>query len=79
MGTKIDTPTDQHFIPAAVFSTTCLKHEASRGEPCFEIPAGASRVNHYGICNTRAIQAGYDGKIDPRSMAMPPKRNKQAA
>lgn len=49
--------------------TTCEKHKAEKGEPCYHIRYNEKR-NAYGpaICGSRVIKAGFNGQIHPSSL-----------
>lgn len=59
----------QH-LHRAVDATTCKKHKADVGMPCWVLPSNNVFTNnlHYAICGSRIRSAGYVGKISEDSM-----------
>ena len=47
-------------IREIVAETSCKRHEAPAGTPCFELRMDSQEGYYAGICNTRAIKI-YDG------------------
>lgn len=53
----------------AIGSTTCGKHKADIGMPCWVLPNSKDVDKfHYGICGKRILKAGFIGKVSPQSM-----------
>lgn len=63
-------------IHEIVDKTACPFHGATKGTPCYKIhydvaiegPNGRQTYG-FGICNSRVISAGYNGKITAASLA----------
>lgn len=57
-------------IAGAIDRTTCTKHDAPKGIPCWSLPKNvAGDLGHYAsICGTRIKRAGFIGQISPQSM-----------
>lgn len=49
--------------------TTCRKHKAQEGDPCFVIDPGTSphKDSLFAACGARVKRAGYNGKISATS------------
>lgn len=58
-----DEPTTELFLPNIVATTSCSRHGAHGGEYCFSFGALNDRKVVGGICNQRALKAGYNGEI----------------
>lgn len=56
------------FIIKALLITKCESHRAGFLQPCFEIHAHTSNKVLRGICNNRAMDAGYFGRISRHAM-----------
>lgn len=64
---------DGKRIESIINSTACGKHQADRGVACWSV---ATRIvesdfsERYGlaVCGRRIKKAGFNGKIDPRSL-----------
>lgn len=67
-----DGPTTDLHIPDVLSRSTCYEHDALAGVPCYMIPNESDYGYHIGICNKRAIAAGKNGIIDPRSLTRKP-------
>lgn len=54
----------------AVGTTTCKKHKADVGMPCWVLPSNNVFTNmfHYAICGSRIRSAGFVGKVSADSM-----------
>lgn len=63
-----DTPSTDLFVDKVIDFTACDRHDAKEGYPCFWATAYTSDNTIQGICNTRALRAGYNGYINPRSL-----------
>lgn len=46
----------------------CEKHDAPIGQACFRHIQQTSNYYVFGICNSRAKKAGFNGEIDPKSL-----------
>lgn len=46
----------------------CHRHGVPQGVPCFHIDAENSRGYYAGVCNRRVTTAGFNGKIDEKSI-----------
>jgi hypothetical protein len=64
-----EAPTRDLYLPRVIESTPCTKHSAEKGEPCFRFEAAENDSVHTGICNSRAIRAGMNGRIHPMSLS----------
>lgn len=62
-----DEPTTELYIPKIVERLGCAKHNAAPRKPCFVIPTLAGQYL-MAVCNTRAVSAGCNHPIDPRSL-----------
>lgn len=49
-------------------TTSCEKHDAKFGYPCYRILNKVTGKEHWGICNKRAIRAGRNGKVRAESL-----------
>ena len=60
---------DGQHIHGVIGSTTCGKHKADVGMPCWVLPNSKNvDIFHYGICGKRIAKAGFNGKITPASL-----------
>lgn len=64
----VDAPTTELFLPNIVATTSCGRHGARGGEYCFTYGALDSNKVVGGICNKRALKAGFNGEIKPGSL-----------
>lgn len=55
-------------LPIAIVSVPCAKHDMTIGEPCYIVESYISRKWYVGVCNDRAVKAGFYGKISPASL-----------
>lgn len=62
-----EAPTTELYMDK-VLNITCLRHNAIQGVPCFHIPKKDGYGYHPAVCNKRAIIAGFNAPIDPRSL-----------
>lgn len=62
-----DTQTDELFIPAVIDRIRCGPHGKDTTQPCWWVPSLASGYLP-AICNARALRAGYQGDINPKSL-----------
>lgn len=60
---------DGRHIETVVWANECKRHNVGRGEPCFVSYTGADEMIS-GVCGKRIKKAGFNGKIDPRSLSM---------
>lgn len=60
--------TGQH-IHETINTTSCSKHKASPGKPCWYIYSISSKLPLTAICGRRARAAGHVGKISAQSMS----------
>ncbi len=60
---------DNHpnWLPSLIDREACDKHKVPLGTPCFHVKTVAGKVLP-GICNLRARNAGFTGKIDNKSL-----------
>lgn len=68
-------PTTDLFMSQVIVSTTCIKHNADETQPCFKhwpLTDDQGLPMIWGICNHRAIKAGFNGTIDPKSLTRRP-------
>lgn len=67
---------DGRHIVNAMERTSCKKHDAPKGVPCWtlskNVKGGFGR--YAAICGTRIRKAGYNGQISPSSMQRSPAR-----
>lgn len=59
--------------------TSCSKHDAWSGEPCWSLPAGHGRGETIAVCNDRARRAGMTGYISKHAMRVAPSDRKLQA
>lgn len=64
----VDAPTTELFLPNIIATTSCGRHDAHGGEYCFTYDALDSDKVVGGICNKRALKAGFNGEIKPSSL-----------
>lgn len=68
-----DEPTTETYIPTILDRTDCTKHNALLGMPCWYIP---KRFGYYaGICNARAVAAGFNHEISASSVVRSKKKS----
>jgi hypothetical protein len=70
--------TGEH-IDDIVDQTSCDKHNATQGVPCFQVKYGSGFAKGEfgpGVCGSRIKKAGYNGKIDPSSLRQKPSKAK---
>ena len=65
--------TQELFIDTIVSRQPCKKHKRDIGKPCYAMWSARGKLL-MGICNARAKLAGFNGKIDPRSLRISPPR-----
>jgi hypothetical protein len=60
---------DGKHLEQVLNETTCKKHKASLGDPCYVITPGTKTATNQllGACNARILRAGFDGKISETS------------
>jgi hypothetical protein len=61
-------PTTDLYLPSIIERTPCPKHLAERGTSCYLFEAAEGDTWHNGICNSRALAAGMNGRIHPMSL-----------
>lgn len=54
-------------MPTVLDTTICTKHQAVRGQACFSFPSMSGSYLH-GICNKRALKAGFNAPISPEAL-----------
>lgn len=65
----IPQPNSGEHIDEVVSRTSCDKHDAPEGTPCFYLYYDkASLTRGSAVCGERIKKAGFDGEIDPRSL-----------
>lgn len=66
---KINLHNDGKHIRAIVTTTTCKKHKADEGTPCYVVHPGTGKVENglLGVCGARIKRAGYNGTISETS------------
>lgn len=74
-----ETLTTKPVIPTVLAVTSCPKHNAFMGIPCFHMRKGAGNGYYAGICNDRALRAGCNGEVDPRSIHAPTRQANRPA
>lgn len=64
-------PNDGRHLPFILTSTSCRKHGADEGVPCYIVSPDSRNGNDlYGACGARIKRAGYTGKISEVSMSL---------
>lgn len=63
-----EAPTRDPYVPTVLDRMSCDNHKAPRGIPCFHIPKKDESGYFGGICNTRAVRAGFNNPIRPQSL-----------
>jgi hypothetical protein len=60
---------DGKHILFIVETTTCQKHEADKGDPCYklEVDSAVNDVFNWGVCGSRIRRAGFTGVITSTS------------
>ena len=56
-----------NFIDTVIDRSACKKHKASVDTPCWVVETAKGDWLR-GVCNKRAIKAGYNGKISRSSL-----------
>lgn len=59
------------FIPDVFMEHACGHHSAPKGLPCWTIPANTGIK--WGVCNARAVKAGFNSPISQQSLRSKPK------
>lgn len=61
---------DGNHIQHAMDTTSCTRHKATTGIPCWHVRKGAKGLEGYyaAICGSRIRKAGFVGKISPESI-----------
>jgi hypothetical protein len=68
-----DPPTTELFMYRVITTTKCVKHNADETQPCFShwpLIDDQGKPMIWGICNHRAIKAGYDAPISETSTVL---------
>lgn len=60
---------DGRHIKKVILSTSCKKHDAANGQPCYVIPNDLW-VYYHGVCGSRIKKAGYNGTITEKSLSL---------
>lgn len=63
-----DEPTTELFV-GNVLAVPCRRHNKNVDEPCYSLNKETGRGYIQGICNSRALKAGYNGKIADGSLS----------
>lgn len=56
-------------IDDIVAQTTCKKHGAEQGSPCWDLWVASSERYVPLVCGERVARAGFNGKITPSSLS----------
>ena len=59
---------DGRRIERIVEGTSCGKHSASVGIPCWAVDGGTPGNFVVGVCGSRIREAGFNGKISPAAI-----------
>lgn len=63
-------PNSGKHIDDIVSRTSCKKHNASHGIPCFNVIYDNDKGEHGpAVCGNRIKRAGFNGKIHPNSLS----------
>ena len=62
------TPNDGVHISYIVSTTSCAKHGADKGDPCWTVYHNSTERSYDSVCGSRIKKAGFSGKIDPTSL-----------
>lgn len=64
-----DKPTTELYLSQVIDNYTCRYHKKPQGVPCY-MEQGATNEHRpiVGICNQRAVLAGFNGYIQPSSL-----------
>lgn len=63
-----DEPTTETFILTVLERTSCNNHSATEHVPCWAIEGGTPGNYMIGVCNGRAVRAGFNAKISQSSV-----------
>ncbi len=66
---KVETPTTELFMEDVIDRQPCKRHDADKGLPCWHLP-DSTGFGLGAICNWRAKKAGFNNKIDERSLRL---------
>ena len=62
-------PNEGRHIHNIINRTTCAKHNATEGQPCFTITYDAAIYGQgFAICGARVLRAGFNGRVNPSSL-----------
>lgn len=63
---------DGRHIASILERTTCKKHGAQEGAPCWNVRTGSANWSGFlaAICGARVKRAGFNGKVDPSSLRL---------
>lgn len=66
---KLNIPNDGKHIHQIMMTTTCKKHKADEGTPCYVVNPGTGSVGNglLALCGARIKRAGYNGEISETS------------
>lgn len=56
-------------IATILSSTDCRNHDSEPGSPCWDIWLVSNNRYAPAVCGNRIRRAGFNGKIDPKSMS----------
>jgi hypothetical protein len=61
---------DGKHIERIMTATSCGKHKAGEGLPCYIVNSGVTSNVYIGVCGKRIKKAGFTGSISPTSLAL---------
>lgn len=64
----IEAPTTELFLTKVIERTRCTVHNKDATQPCWWVPMSTYDGVLPAVCNARALNAGFVGRIDPRSL-----------
>lgn len=65
---KVETPTTELYMKDVIHRQPCKRHDADKGDPCWLLSKEGFQLG--AICNWRAKKAGFNHKIDERSLRL---------
>lgn len=64
----VEPPTTDLYLPRVMARKACERHRVPEGVPCFHVPKKDESGYFAGVCNDRAIRAGFNNPIRPESL-----------
>lgn len=64
-----EAPTTDKYVGVVVDRESCGKHKASKGFPCWVLENSLG-IFLQGVCNRRAHKAGFNNKINEKSLRL---------